>query len=101
MRRTAEHLAQRRGDVGRAQQAARDLVQQRREQVVVVPVDEHDVDRLVAQLPGALEPAEAGADDHDPGRALVHRSPVYGRTARRHESARCRIGEVYYLPTSR
>ena len=35
VRRAAEHLAQRRGDLGRAQQAARDLVQQRREQVVV------------------------------------------------------------------
>ena len=42
---SAEHLAQRRGDLRRVQQAARNLVQQRREQVVVVPVDDGDVDR--------------------------------------------------------
>ena len=70
VRRAAEHLAQRRAMSRRVQQAARDLVQQRREQVVVLPVDEHDVDGLVAELAGALQPAEAGADDDDPGCAL-------------------------------
>ena len=67
VRRAAEHLAQRRRDLRRGQQAARDLVQQRREQVVVLPVDEHDVDGLAAQRLRALQAAEAGADDHDPG----------------------------------
>ena len=63
--RVAEHLAQRRRDLGRVQQAARDLVEQRREQVVVLPVDEHDVDRLVPQRLRALEAAEPATDDHD------------------------------------
>ena len=67
VRRAAEHLAQRRGDLRRVQQAARDLVEQRREQVVVLPVDERDVDGLAPQRLRALQPAEAGADDHDTG----------------------------------
>ena len=59
----AEDLAYRRGDLRRVQQAARDLVQQRREEVVVLPVDDRDVDGLTGQLPRALQPAEPGADD--------------------------------------
>jgi len=38
------------------------LVQQRREQVVVLPVDDRDVDRLAGQLPRALQPPEPGTD---------------------------------------
>ncbi len=38
--RVAEHLAHGCGDLGRVQQAARDLVQERREEVVVLPVDD-------------------------------------------------------------
>ena len=63
--RVAEHLAHRRRDLRRVQQAARDLVQQRREQVVVLPVDERDVDRLARELLRALQAAEPGTDDDD------------------------------------
>ena len=39
-----EQVAQRVPDRGRLEQAGRDLVEERLEGVVVVPVDEHDVD---------------------------------------------------------
>ena len=82
VRRPPEDLPERRGDVARAQQAARDLVQERREQVVVLPVHEHDVDRLAGQLPGALEPAEPGPDDHDPRVHASHFPSLAERTPR-------------------
>ncbi len=49
----------------RVQQAARDLVEQRREEVGVAPVDQQHVDGLAPQDLGALEATEAGADDDD------------------------------------
>ena len=57
--------------------ARRDLVEQRREQVEVAPVDDGQVDPVVlAELAGRVEPAEAAADDEDPMlRAL--RVPVH------------------------
>ena len=55
------------GHVGRAQAGGGHLVQQRLEGVEVVLVDERDLDRRSLQPPGDLEPAEPGADHHDPG----------------------------------
>ena len=51
VRRAAQHLAQRGRDLRRVQQATGDLVEQRREQVVVLPVDEQHVDRLDRAAP--------------------------------------------------
>ena len=73
----------------------RDLVQQRREQVVVAPVDQHHVDGLVAELAGALEPAEAGADDDDTGARSRHRPRLRPRSNPDSTEG------VSYLPTSR
>ena len=58
----------------------RELVQQRLEGVVVVPVDEHDVDVGVLQLPRGADPGEAAAENEDP-RSL---------TAGRRQARRCR-----------
>src|SRR4029077_17886396 len=63
----AQYLAQRRGDLRGVQEAARDLVEQRREQVVVATIHEEHVDRLVSQRFCTLQPTEATAHDDDPG----------------------------------
>jgi hypothetical protein len=39
------------------------LIQQRREQVIVAPIHEHDVDRLVAERTGTHQSTEAATDD--------------------------------------
>ena len=97
VRRAPEHLADRRGDLGRVQETARHLVQQRCEEVVVLPVDERHVERRPPQRLRALEPAEAGADDDDP-RTRTHGAdcrmnasswPICSRTGRGECSARC------------
>src|SRR4029079_6399701 len=55
----AEDAAQRLGDVARRDRARRDLVQQRLEDVVVAPIDEGEVDALVAaEAPGRVQAAE-------------------------------------------
>jgi hypothetical protein len=59
----AKDGTQRVGDVARIQQPGRHLVEQRREEVVVVLVDQDNVDRLAVELAGAGEAAEPGADD--------------------------------------
>jgi hypothetical protein len=41
------------------------LIEERREEVVVLPVDEHHIYRLAPERLRALEPAEAGPDDDD------------------------------------
>ena len=63
--RAAEDPPERVGDVGGIQQRRRDLVQERREQVIVVGVHEEHVHRLAVEPPGAGEAAEASADDDD------------------------------------
>src|SRR5215510_10915872 len=59
-----EQLAQRKGDLALGHDAGRALVQQRREQVVLSPVDEGHLDRRVPQRPGGEQPGEPAADDH-------------------------------------
>ena len=54
-----EEIADRMPDRGLVEQARRDLVEQRLEGVVVVPVHEHDVDVALAQLLGGSDPAES------------------------------------------
>jgi hypothetical protein len=56
-----EEVADRMADRGLLEQARRDLVKQRLERVVVVPIHEHDVDVALAQLPGGADPAESSA----------------------------------------
>ena len=79
VRHTTEHLPQRRRDLRRVQQAARDLVEQRREQVVVAGVDEQDVDGLVPQGFRALQSTEATTDDDDPGKRTHGAKRTRGR----------------------
>jgi hypothetical protein len=71
----AQHLADRRCDVGRAERSGRDLVEQRLEQVVVAAIDDQHVDRRATQRPRRFETAEAGADDHDARSGCVHLEP--------------------------
>jgi hypothetical protein len=63
----AQDVADRPGDVGRRQRRGRNLIQQRLEAVMVLPVDQRDVDRGAAQRLRGFDAAEAGADDHDLG----------------------------------
>ena len=61
-----EEIADRMPDGRLLEQAGRDLVEQRLEGVVVVPVHEHDVDVALLQLLRGADPAEPCAQDHDP-----------------------------------
>ena len=64
---------ERRGDLPWAQGTGRDLVEQRLEEVEVPPIDEGEVDPLVAaELPCGVQPPEAAADDDD----AVQTAPV-------------------------
>jgi hypothetical protein len=62
---------------GLIEQAGRDLVEQRLERVVVVPVHEHDVDVTLAQLLGGPDPAESPAQDYDAQAAARFSSSVH------------------------
>ena len=82
---TAEDLAGRRGDLALGQDARRDLVEQRLEEVVRGLRDDGDVDVGAAQGLRAEEPAEAGTDhDHPVSRCLrrAHRSSFLGARSR-------------------
>src|SRR5581483_1227151 len=61
----AEDVTERRRDVSLREDAGRDLVEQRLEEVVRLPVDHGHVDRRAAQRLCRGETAEAAADDHD------------------------------------
>ena len=60
-----QDLAQRRGDVGRAQPRRRDLVEERLEQVMVASIDEGEAHGSAAQAARRPQPPEAAAQDHD------------------------------------
>ena len=60
-----EQVAQRVPDGGRLEQAACELVEERLEGVVVVPVDEHDVGVGALQLLSRADPGEPTAEDED------------------------------------
>src|SRR5690606_25107596 len=101
VRRVAEDAAHRRSDLARFQARGRDLVQQRRKQVEVVPVHQQHVDGLARQLLRSVEAAKADADDQDAGTMSVRhgsRTPfgssvrwiVNFGTNQRHEKSRVR-----------
>ena len=60
-----QDLARRRGDLALGEDAGRDLVEQRLEEVVARPRDHRHVDVGPSQGLGPEEPAEAGTDHHD------------------------------------
>jgi len=62
----ADELAHGPRDLTGIQERACHLVEQRREQVVVVAVDDEDVDGCVPQRAGARQTAKAGPGDDDP-----------------------------------
>src|SRR5215467_15645689 len=62
----SEQRTQRGGDLPLRQDAGRALVQQRLEQVMLGPVDEGHLQRLL-QPPGREQAGESAADDHHPG----------------------------------
>ena len=60
-----EQVAQRVSDRGRVEQAGGELVEQRLEGVVVVPVDEHDLGVRVLQLLRGADPGKPSSEDQD------------------------------------
>jgi hypothetical protein len=66
-----EDVAQRGGNVGRAQAAGSHLVEQRLKQVKVAPVEQRDPHRRLAQGQGGIQAPEAAADNDDM-RSVVH-----------------------------
>jgi hypothetical protein len=65
IRLTPEDPPDRRGDVAGRERGRRDLIQQRRKDVMVAPIDQHDFDRRVPQRARGPQSAESPADDHD------------------------------------
>ena len=61
-----EQVTQRVADSARVEQAGGELVEQRLEGVVVVPVDEHDLGVRVLQLLRRADPGEPATEDQDP-----------------------------------
>ena len=70
----AQDVPQRRRDLALGDDAGRDLVEHRLEQVVGLAIDQRDVDRRPAERPRREQAAEAPADHHDPV-SLVARLP--------------------------
>src|SRR5712671_2010185 len=62
---TAQNGAGRFRDLLGLEARGRDLIEQRLEEVVVVAIDEHDLDRRAAQRPGGVQPPESRTDDDD------------------------------------
>ncbi len=71
---TLEHVAERRGDVGRREAAGRHLVEQRLEQVEVAAINQRHAHVGLAQRLRRVQPAEAAADDHHP-MTRIHEAP--------------------------
>ena len=63
VRLVAKDVAERLGDLGRREGSGRDLVEQRREDVVVPTVEQDDVHVRAAESLGRIEAAEAPAHD--------------------------------------
>src|SRR5690606_895560 len=70
----AKDAAYRIGDLFGFEAAGGHLIEQWREEVVVLAVDEDDVYGLVLESAGGIQPAKSGADDDDSGpcRFLAH-----------------------------
>ena len=67
--RARQNAADRRGDIGRRKAGGRHLVEQRLEQVIIVPVDHRDVEGAAGERFRGGQPAKPGTDDDD---TLVH-----------------------------
>src|SRR6516165_3933527 len=61
----ADDAADRCGDIGRRKTRGCDLIEQRLEQMIVVPIDQRDLARGSGQRLGRGQPAEAGTHNHD------------------------------------
>ena len=72
-----QQFAQRVGDPALGQDAGSALVEQRREQVMLSPVEQGHLDRSVPQRPGGEQAGQPAADDHYPtgSGCLVHGVP--------------------------
>src|SRR4029077_10808779 len=57
--------AQRGSHLGRRERTGSDLVDERLEQVEVLPIDERNVDRSTTKLAHRLQASEAAADDYN------------------------------------
>ncbi len=69
---SGEHTSDRCSDVGCGQPGHRDLVQEGLKQVVVLPVDQHDV-RVAPETLAELQAPETTADDRDHGPSIGRR----------------------------
>ena len=67
-----DEIAERASHGRRLEQPRRQLVEQRLEGVVVVPIDENDVDVGLLQLVGGTDPGEAAAENEDPRSLTAH-----------------------------
>ena len=74
-----QNSAQRRRDLPLREDPGGHLVEQRLEEVVVVPIDEGDPDRSTAQDLGREQAAEASADDQHSMGTRGHGLPVEER----------------------
>src|SRR5215216_778777 len=70
---SAKYAPERVGDLRWYKPGYGDLIEQRLEQVIVVPVDQCDLNLRVSQLAGGLHPAKTCANDDNMGEFLsVH-----------------------------
>ena len=81
VRDVGEDAADRLRDLGRRQPRRRHLVKQRLEQVVVLPVDQHDFGRLMAESLAERQAPETSPEDDDARRSL-HAAMLHGAAPR-------------------
>src|SRR2546421_393684 len=74
VRLAAQDTAYRLGDLLGLEAGRGDLVEERLEEMVIVPVEQHDVDRRSAERAGGPQAAEARAEDDDGGSHRVRRA---------------------------
>ena len=94
---TAEDATKRTGHVVVGQLGGRDLVEQRLELVVVVPVEECHLDVVVGQSQRAADAGEASSDDHDVrpvGGVVAHPALLIQRQRSCHHPQRARSQAV-------
>src|SRR5690606_30621637 len=51
------------GDIAGVEPTRCDLIQQRREGVIVIPINQQHIDRMSVERTGGIQTAESGADD--------------------------------------
>src|SRR5262249_46174405 len=72
---SSEDAANRGGDLPRAQDRRRHLIQQRLEQMMVLTIDQDDVDLGLPEGLRGGEATEASPHDHDARRRITHGGP--------------------------